>query len=197
MESCPVAVGVMVMEHVESGFGSLLLWDSVHVPPGANVTVPVGMLAVPAAPSATVAVHAVAWLTATLGGVQATVTVGIRRLVARAVTPELVECVWSPLYKVETSIVPDATGTMLIEQVAEEELTPASVQTPPGVNDIVPVGVVGAAIVSVTVAVHVLSWSMVTGFGVHDTVVVVVSSGTVSTLTGKVPVLVSWLASPL
>src|SRR5438445_12927684 len=118
MESCPVAVGVMVMEHVESGFGSLLLWDSVHVPPGANVTVPVGMLAVPAAWSATVAVHAVAWLTATLAGAQARVTVGIRRFVARPVFPELVECVGSPLYKAETATVPDAMGTMLIGRVA-------------------------------------------------------------------------------
>ena len=50
----------MVRVHVDSGFGSLLLWDSVHVPPGENVTVPVGMLAVPGAWSATVAVHAVA-----------------------------------------------------------------------------------------------------------------------------------------
>ncbi len=190
-------MGVIVTVHVDSAFGSLLLWDSVHVPPGENVTVPVGMLAVPAAWSATVAVHAVAWLTATLEGAQATVTVGIRRLVARAVSPELVECVGSPLYKAETSMVLDATGTMLIEQVAEEALTPTSVQTSPRVNDTVPVGVVGVVNVSVTVAVHVLGWPMVTGLGVHDTVVVVVSRGIVSTLTGNVPVLVSWLGSPL
>jgi len=161
------------------------------------VTVPVGMLAVPAAWSVTVAVHIVAWLTATLSGAQATVTVGIRRLVARAVSPELVECVGSPLYKAETAIVPDATGTMLIEQVAEEALTPTSVQTSPRVNDTVPVGVVGVVTVSVTVAVHELSWPTVTGLGAQDTVVIVVSSATVSTLTGNVPVLVSWLASPL
>src|SRR5213592_1783448 len=45
----------MVTVHVDSAFGSMLLWDSVHVPPGENVTVPVGMLAVPGAWSATVA----------------------------------------------------------------------------------------------------------------------------------------------
>ncbi len=39
----------MVTEHVDSELRSLLLWASVHVPPGANVTVPVGMLAVPRA----------------------------------------------------------------------------------------------------------------------------------------------------
>ena len=103
----------------------------------------------------------------------------------------------SPLYKAETSMVPDAMGIRPIEQAAEEALTPASVQTSPRVNDTVPVGVVGVVNVSVTVAVHVLGWPMVTGLGVHDTVVVVVSRGRVSTLTGNVPVLVSWLESPL
>jgi hypothetical protein len=112
-------------------------------------------------------------LTATLEGTQATVTVGIRRLVARLVFPELIECEESPLYEAEMAIVPDATGIRLIEQAAEEELTLASVQTPPGVKDIVPVGVVGVVNVSVTVAVHELSCPMVTGFGTHDTVVVV------------------------
>jgi len=169
----------------------------VHIPPGANVTVPVGMLAVPAAWSATVAVHIVAWLTATLAGAQMTVAVGVRRLVARALSPELVECVGSPLYKAETSMVPDTMGTMLIEQVADDALTSASVQTSPRVNDTVPVGVVGVVNVSVTVAVQALGWPMVTGLGVHDTVVVVGSRGIVSTLTGNVPVLVSWLGSAL
>lgn len=91
----------------------------------------------------------------------------------------------------------DATGTTLIEQVAEEALTPTSVQTSPRVNDTVPVGVVGVVNVSVTVAVQALGWPMVTGLGVHDTVVVVGSRGIVSTLTGNVPVLVSWLGSAL
>jgi hypothetical protein len=173
MESCPVVVGVMFTEHVDSGFGSLLLCDIVHVPPGVNVTVPVGMLVVPATLSATVTVHVVAWFTATLAGVQATVTVGTRRLGARLAFPELIECVESPLYEAETTMVPEATGIRLIEQAAAEELTPASVQTPPGLNDTVPVGVVGVVNVSVTVAVHELSWPIVTGFGAHDTVAVV------------------------
>src|SRR2546422_1208344 len=155
------------------------------------------MLAVPAAWSATVAVHIVAWLTATLAGAQGTVAVGVRRLVARALSPELVECVGSPLYKAETSMVPDTMGTMLIEQVADDALTSASGQTAPRVNDTVPVGVVGVVNVSVTVAVQALGWPMVTGLGVHDTVVVVGSRGIVSTLTGNVPVLVSWLGSAL
>src|SRR5438128_10814213 len=101
------------------------------------------MLAVPAAWSATVAVHVVAWLTATLAGAQGTVTVGVRRLVGRAVSPELVECVGSPLCKAETSMVPESMGTMRIEQVAGEALTPPSVQSSRRVNNTVPVGAVG------------------------------------------------------
>lgn len=62
-----------------------------HTPPGANVTVPVGILAVPATISATVAVQVVAVFTTTVVGAQATVTVGIRRLVARLVLPALGE----------------------------------------------------------------------------------------------------------
>src|SRR2546422_8776208 len=65
------------------------------------------------------------------------------------------------------------------------------------VKSTVPVGVVEPNDdLSVTVTVHVLNCPMATGFGVHDTVVVVVSRGTVSTLTGKVPLLVRWFASP-
>jgi hypothetical protein len=142
-------------------------------------------------------VHVVAWLTATLAGTQTTVTVGIRRLVARLALPELIECAVSPLYEADTAIVPDATGIRLIEHVAVEEVAPTSIQTPPGVNDTVPVGAVRAAAVSATVAVHELSCPIVTGFGTHDTAVVVGSSGTTATLTEKVPLLAMWLASPL
>ena len=45
---------------------------SVHVPPGVKVTVPVGVIAVPAEVSLTVAVHDVAWLMNTVDGVQTT-----------------------------------------------------------------------------------------------------------------------------
>jgi hypothetical protein len=141
-------------------------------------------------------VHVVAWFTATLTGVQVIVSVGMRRLVARLTLPELIECVVSPLYETDTAMVPDATGIRLIEHVAAEEVVPTSVQTPPGVNDTVPVGVVGAAAVSVTVAVHKLSCPIVTGFGTHDTAVVVGSSGTTATLTENIPLLAMWLASP-
>ena len=53
----PETVGVVLTEHVAIA----PVPDSVHVPPGVNVTVPLGVEAVPAAVSVTVAVHVVAW----------------------------------------------------------------------------------------------------------------------------------------
>ncbi len=81
-----------------------------------------------------------------------------------------------------------------IEQFEAKELVDVRLQTPPGVKEAVPVG--GVVDVSVTMAWHVLSCPTVTGFGLHDTVVVVVSRGTVSTLTENAPPLVRWFASP-
>jgi len=63
---------------------------NVQVPPGVNVTVPVGVLVVPAAVSVTVAVHDVAWLIAMVVGLQATVVVVVRLLTVTVVLPELV-----------------------------------------------------------------------------------------------------------
>ena len=45
---------------------------NVHVPPGVKVTVPVGVIAVPADVSLTEAVHVVAWPMNTVDGVQTT-----------------------------------------------------------------------------------------------------------------------------
>jgi hypothetical protein len=53
-----------------------------------NVTVPVGVLVVPAAVSVTVTVHVEAWL-ATTGVVQLTVVVVVRRLTTMLVVPLL------------------------------------------------------------------------------------------------------------
>lgn len=63
--------------------------DSVHDPLGVNVTVPVGVDAVPDAVSVTVAVQLVAWPIATVDGVQATVVVVVRRLTVTVVLPLL------------------------------------------------------------------------------------------------------------
>ena len=67
---------------------------------------------------------------------------------------------------------PAAVGVILTEQVAVAPV-PASVQVPPGVKVTVPVGVVGLALVSVTVAVQVVACPMNTVDGLHATVVVV------------------------
>ena len=63
---------------------------NVQVPPGAKVTVPVGVLVVPVAVSVTVAVHDVACPTITEDGVHATVVVVVLRLTVTVVLPVLV-----------------------------------------------------------------------------------------------------------
>jgi hypothetical protein len=60
---------VMLTEHAEDA----PVPANVHVPLGVNVTVPVGVLNVPAAVSVTAAVHKVAWPTNTIVEVHATV----------------------------------------------------------------------------------------------------------------------------
>ena len=67
----PVAVGVTLTEQVAEA----PVPARVHVPPGVNVTVPVGVVAPDVDVSVTVAVQLVAWLTKTVDGVHATVVV--------------------------------------------------------------------------------------------------------------------------
>jgi len=69
---------------------------NVQVPPGVNVTVPVGVLVVPAAVSVTVAVQEVTWLMNTVEGVHATVVVVVRRLTVTLALPLLVAWLVSP-----------------------------------------------------------------------------------------------------
>jgi len=88
----PAAVGVTLTEHVADA----PVPASVHVPPGVNVTVPVGVLVVPAAVSVTVAVHEDAWLITTVDGVHATVVVVVRLLTVTLALPVLVAWVASP-----------------------------------------------------------------------------------------------------
>jgi len=82
----PVAVGVTLTEQVADA----PVPARVHVPPGVNVTVPVGVLVVPTEVSVTVAVHDVAWLTTTVDGVHATVVVVVRLLTVTLALPVLV-----------------------------------------------------------------------------------------------------------
>jgi hypothetical protein len=82
----PVAVGVVLTEHV----ADVPVPASVQVPPGVNVTVPVGVLDVPTDVSVTVAVHDVAWFTTTVDGVHATVVEVARLLTVTEELPVLV-----------------------------------------------------------------------------------------------------------
>jgi len=70
----------------------------VGVPVAPNVTVPVGVLVVPAAVSVTVAVQVVAWLRATVDGVQLMAVDVVRRLTVMVVVPGVpAEWLASPL----------------------------------------------------------------------------------------------------
>jgi len=82
----PETVGVVLTEDVAIA----PVPDSVHVPPGVNVTVPLGVEAVPAAVSVTVAVHVVAWPITTVDGLQATVVVVVLRFTLTVADPVLV-----------------------------------------------------------------------------------------------------------
>jgi len=82
----PAAVGVTLTEHVAEA----VVPARVHVPPGVKVTVPVGVLVVPAAVSVTVAVHEDAWLITTVDGVHARVVVVVLGLTVTVVLPVLV-----------------------------------------------------------------------------------------------------------
>jgi len=88
----PETVGVVLTEQVADA----PVPDKVHVPPGVNVTVPVGVLVVPVAVSVTVAVHVVAWPITTVDGLQATVVVVVLRVTVTVADPVLVACVLSP-----------------------------------------------------------------------------------------------------
>ena len=88
----PVAVGVTLTEQVANA----PVPARVHVPPGVNVTVPVGVLVVPTDVSVTVAVHDVAWFTTTVDGVHATVVVVVRLFTVTDALPLLAAWVASP-----------------------------------------------------------------------------------------------------
>src|SRR2546425_83410 len=179
--SGPDAVGVMLTEQVPP--------DSVHEPLGVNVTVPVGVIGVPAAElSDTVTVHVVAWLITTVDGVQLTLTLLVLRLTVTVAVPVLVEWLVSPLYVAETVRVPaGADGVIVTEQVADDP-EPDRVHVPPGVNVTGPVGVVAPDTdVSVTVAVQVVAWLITTVDGTQLTVVVV------GCKTPMITVVVPWL----
>src|SRR3989442_13952108 len=107
--------------------------DNVHEPLGLNVTVPVGVIGVPAAElSDTVTVHVVAWLITTVDGVQLTLTLVVLRLTVTVAVPVLVEWFVSPFYVAETVSVPaGADGGIVTEHVADDR-EPDRVDVAPG-----------------------------------------------------------------
>lgn len=174
-ERVPAAVGVIFAEHVADA----PVPDSVHEPLGVNVTVPVGVIAVPAAVSVTVAVHVVACPITTVVGAHETLVVVVLRLTV-TVAAALVLPEWdaSPLYVPAMLAVPAVDGVNVLVHVAVPVAPATNVHvvkvpvTPVTVKDTVPVGVDTGAVESVTVAVHVEPWLTKTGV-VHETVVVV------------------------
>ena len=79
----PDTVGVILTEHVAEA----PVPANVQVPPGVNVTVPVGVIAVPVEVSVTVAVQLVAWPMKTVDGVQATFVDVERKVTVTVVVP--------------------------------------------------------------------------------------------------------------
>jgi len=171
----------------------------VPVPLLVKLTVPVGVIGVPAADvSVTVAWHAVELFTTIVLCAQTIVVLDVLRLtVTFDAALVLAACVESPLYVPVTDAVPAADGVNVTEHdplanVHEGELNvPAA---PLEENETVPVGVlVGAGEVSVTVAVHVEPWFTTTG-ETHETAVLVDRN---VTTTDAVALLVAWVPSPL
>ena len=121
--------------------------------------------------SDTVAVHDEAWFTIT-GLEQITVVEVARRFTVMLAVP-LVLPEWdeSPPYVPVTSALPLAVGVNATEQLLDDRVQIVAVNEPTGpvsANVTVPVGVVTVpGEVSLTVAVHVVAWPVVTAEGEH------------------------------
>jgi len=171
---------------------------NIPVPLVVKATVPVGGLAVPIPlESVTFAVHAVGEPEATDAGLHATVVVVGRRLTLTVALLELPKWVLSGEYVADTDRDPATDGVILTEQLALVAVGVPNVHEPLGVNVTVPVGAVGDADVSVTVAVHVDGWPNTTVVGLHAMVVVVWCNAPTVTRRLKVFVLTRSNESPL
>lgn len=203
----PAAVGVYVTE--QDALAPLP--DKVQAPPPLNVpalsevkvTVPLGVVFVPAAVSVTVAVHVVELPTSTVPGEQETLVEVERLVTLTVVLPADPLCVLSPPYVAVMVCVPlpTALGVYVTEQ--EDELPePLSVQglplNVPALSEAkltVPVGVDAVpAAVSLTVAVQVVLAPTGTLVGVQLTLVEVER---LATATAVVPLEVACVLSPL
>jgi hypothetical protein len=140
-----------------------------------RVTVPAGVEVVPGELSATVAVHVVLWPVVTLEGEQFTAVVVARRFtVTLAAALVLVLWVVSPPYAPVINAVPVAVGVNATEQLPDDRVQVVELNEPAGpvsANVTAPVGTVGPADVSVTVAVQVEAWFTITEDGVQLTLV--------------------------
>jgi hypothetical protein len=150
----------------------------------AKVTVPVGVVFVPASVSRTVAVHVVVPPAVNEAGEQLTVVDVLRLVTVSGVLPVLPLCFRSPSYVavIVCDPAPTAVGVYVTEQLALEPL-PESVQVPAALNvpspllanSTIPLGVlVLPASVSVTVAVQVVLAPTGSVAGTQDTLVIVV-----------------------
>ena len=173
-----MTVGVYVTVHLPALNVQEAAGLNVPVPLLMKLTVPVGVIGVPAADvSVTVAWHAVELFTTIVAGAQTIVVLDVLRVtVMFEAALVLLAGVESPLYVPVTDAVPAADGVNVTEHdpLANVHVAVLNVPAAPvDANDTVPVGVlVGAGDVSVTVAVHVEPWFTTTGDAQETTVLV-------------------------
>lgn len=185
------------------------LVDGVNVPVElvVKLTEPVGVTGDPdVVESVTVAVHVVEAPIVTGEGAHATLVVVVRCVDASLKLPLDPACVESPEYVPVMRWWPVTVGVYDTEHVAVPAVVPAaSVHIPfDGVNVpvlfvvkvTVPVGVVGEALVSVTVAVQLVGLLSATDPGEQLTVVVVACGGAGVTASRNVPELATCVGSP-
>ena len=153
-----MAVAVKVTEQLPDTRAHVVELNEPAGPVSVNVTVPVGVVAVPGEVSVTVAVHDEAW-PITTGLVQTTVVEVARRFtVTLAAALVLVLWVVSPPYAPVIRAVPVAVAVKVTEQLPDTRAQVVELNEPAGpvsVNVTVPVGVIMVpGEVSLTVAVQ-------------------------------------------
>ena len=158
MSAVPMAVAVKVTEQLPETNAHVVELNEPAGPVSVNVTVPVGVVAVPGEVSVTVAVHDEAW-PITTGLVQTTVVEVARRFtVTLAAALVLVLWVVSPPYAPVIRAVPVAVAVKVTEQLPDTRAQVVELNEPAGpvsVNVTVPVGVIMVpGEVSLTVAVQ-------------------------------------------
>ena len=182
----PVAVAVKVTEQPPETRLQVAELKDPAAPVSVKFTLPVGVINVPGDVSDTVAVQDEAWLTTT--GLEQTNAVEVVREFTVILAAALVLPPWdeSPPYVPVTSAFPVVVGVNVTEQLADTSVQVVGVNEPAGpvsVKLTVPVGVVGLAFVSVTVAVQDEAWFTTTGPAQETAVVVLLR--TEATVTGN------------